>query len=271
MITGERTPALEGTGAVRSVLALIGAVAITAAGIVAWNGGALGSLRSVGYEAPAGMAVLGFVIGAGAFFAPCAFVMFPAYVSYYVTLGGGGVRQAVPLGLSCAAGAITFFAIIGVAIAAVGGGVAPFLIGAKPIVAVIIVGLGLAQLFDVRLPRIPPTGMPKIVQGRSAAVTLFAYGFGYGLASTGCTLPLYVSITVIPLTSGFSGAAASAFAAFALAIAMLMLVTTLLLATARQQVVEVLQRAAIRIKKASGVVLILAGLYMLYFYLRAGM
>lgn len=69
-------------------------------------------------------------------------------------------------------------------------------------------------------------------------------------------MPLYVSITIIPLTSGFSGAAASAFAALALAIAMLIVVTRLLVATARQQVVEVLQHAAIRIKKASGVVLI---------------
>jgi cytochrome c biogenesis protein CcdA len=100
-------------------------------------------------------------------------------------------------------------------------------------------------------------------------VTLFAYGFGYGLASTGCTLPLYVSITVLPLTSGFSGAAA-AFAAFALAIAVLMLTTTLLVGAAKQQLVEALQQSTIRIKQASGVVLILAGLYLMYFYVRAG-
>ena len=255
----------------RGMLAAVGAAAIAGAGVLAWNGGALGGLHGVGYEAPAGMALVGFVIGAGAFFAPCAFVMFPAYVSYYVSLGGGGVRHAIPLGLSCAAGAITFFALIGAVIAAVGGGVAPYLIAAKPIVAVIIVGLGIVQLLDVRLPRIPRAGISNISQGHSAAVTLFAYGFGYGLASTGCTLPLYVSITVIPLTGGFSGSAASAFAAFALAIAVLMLATTLLVATARQQLLELLQHAATRIKKASGVVLILAGLYMFYFYLRAGM
>ena len=268
MIARDSVRASEGTGALRGLLAFVGATAIAGAGILAWNGGALGGLRAVAYEAPAGMALLGFVIGTGAFFAPCAFVMFPAYVSYYVSLGGGGARQAVPLGLSCAAGAITFFAMIGAVIAAVGGGVAPYLIAAKPIVAVIIVGLGIVQLLDVQLPRIPRTGISTIVQGHSAAVTLFAYGFGYGLASTGCTLPLYVSITVIPLTSGFSGSAASAFA---LAIAVLMLATTMLVASARRQLVERLQHAAIRIKKASGVVLILAGLYMLYFYLRAGM
>ena len=260
-----------GTRAAQALAALVGAVAIAGAGTLAWNGGALGGLRGVGYDAPVGMALLGFVIGAGAFFAPCAFVMFPAYVSFYVSLGGGGVRHAVPLGLACAAGAITFFAAIGGVIAAVGGGVAPYLLAAKPMVALIIVGLGIVQLLDVRLPAVPRWGMTRMIEGRSAVVTLFAYGFGYGLASTGCTLPLYVSITVIPLTSGFSGSAASAFAAFTLAIAILMLVTTLLVAAARQELIEALQHAATRIKRASGLVLIAAGLYMLYFYLRAGM
>ena len=67
-----------------------------------------------------------------------------------MSLGGGGVRHAAPLGLACAAGAITFFAAIGGMIAAVGGGLAPYLIAAKPIVALIIIGLGIVQLLDVR-------------------------------------------------------------------------------------------------------------------------
>ena len=70
-----------GTGAARGIAALVAAVAIAGAGTLAWNSGALGGLRGVGYDAPTGMALLGFLIGAGAFFAPCAFVMFPAYVS----------------------------------------------------------------------------------------------------------------------------------------------------------------------------------------------
>jgi cytochrome c-type biogenesis protein len=245
-------------------------VILAGAGTLAWHAGAVAGLRWVAYEAPLGMALLGFVIGAGAFFAPCAFVLFPAYVSYYVSVAGGGIRHALPLGLACAAGAITFFAAVGMVIAAVGGGIAPYLLATKPFVALVVVGLGVVQLLDVRLPAVAGGAVTRIVPGRSVPVTLFAYGFGYGLASTGCTLPLYVSITVLPLTSGFSGAAAAAFTAFALAIAVLMLTTTLLVAAAKQQVVEALQRSAIRIKRASGVVLILAGLYLLYFYVRAG-
>ena len=100
---------------------------------------------------------------------------------------------------------------------------------------------------------------------------MFLYGFGYALATTGCTLPLYVSITVLPLTSGFSGAALLTFLAFATALAVLMLVTTLLVGLAKQRILDAFQRSTPLIKRASGVVLIVAGLYLGYYYLAAGM
>ena len=108
-------------------------------------------------------------------------------------------------------------------------------------------------------------------RGVPVGVAVFLYGFGYALASTGCTLPLYVSITVLPLTSGFSGAALLTFLAFASAMAILMLVTTLLVGLAKRQLVAAFQRSTAWIKRASGVVLILAGLYLGYYYVAAGM
>ena len=52
------------TGAARGIVALVGAAAIAGAGMLAWYAGALGGLRGIDYEAPAGMALLGFLIGA---------------------------------------------------------------------------------------------------------------------------------------------------------------------------------------------------------------
>jgi cytochrome c-type biogenesis protein len=219
------------------------------------------------------MAALGFLAGVGGFFAPCAFALFPAYVSYYLASAGeaGGSRRALGLGLSCAAGAILFFALVGGVITVIGGGVGPYLVATKPVVALAVVGLGIVQLLDLRLPvptlalRLGPLGaMP-------AALAVFLYGFGYALASTGCTLPLYVSITVLPLTSGFTGAPLVTFAAFATAMALLMLATSLLVGLARRNLVAALQRSSGWIKRASGAVLILAGLYLAYYYIRAGM
>ncbi|MDP3767614.1 MAG: hypothetical protein Q8S13_06335, partial [Dehalococcoidia bacterium] len=69
----------------------------------------------------------------------------------------------------------------------------------------------------------------------------------------------------------FAGAALLTFLAFASAMAILMLVTTLLVGLAKQRLVAVFQRSTGWIKRASGVVLILVGLYLGYFYLAAGM
>jgi hypothetical protein len=44
----------------------------------------------VEFESPLSLAALGFLAGTGGFFAPCAFALFPAYVSYYLDLKHGG-------------------------------------------------------------------------------------------------------------------------------------------------------------------------------------
>jgi cytochrome c-type biogenesis protein len=253
--------------------ALAGLLLLGLIGWAAWNYGALGGLERVEFDSPLSLAALGFVAGIGGFFAPCAFALFPGYVSYYLSAGGDGssVGRSFGLGLACAAGAAVFFALVGIAITLVGGAVSPYLIATKPAIALAVVVLGVVQMLDVRMPSLAlPLGV-RMDRGLPLGVAIFLYGFGYALASTGCTLPLYVSITVLPLTSGFSGAALLTFLAFASAMAILMLLTTLLVGLAKQQLVVAFQRWTGWIKRASGVVLILAGLYLGYYYVAAGM
>jgi cytochrome c-type biogenesis protein len=236
------------------------------AGWLVWAQGAVVGLRFVEFESPGSLAALGFLAGIGAFFAPCAFALFPGYVSYYLTATGesGSLGRSLGLGLACTAGAASFFALVGATITLIGGAVSPYLIGAKPAVALAVVALGVVQVLDIRMPSLAlPLGVSPD-RGVPVAAAIFLYGFGYALASTGCTLPLYVSITVLPLTSGFSGAALLTFLAFASAMAILMLVTTLLIGLAKQQLITGFQRWTGWIKRASGVVLILAGLYLGY-------
>ena len=164
-----------------------------------------------------------------------------------------------------------FFALAGVIITLAGGAISPYLVKTKPVIALAVAGLGVVQILDVRLPSLV---LPRGFGGERALpamAAMFLYGFGYALASTGCTLPLYVSITVLPLTSGFSGAALLTFLAFATAMAILMLATTVLVGLAKESLLRRLQASTMWIKRGSGVVLILAGLYLAYYYLRAGM
>lgn len=253
--------------------AAIGLLVVVLIGWAAWNYGAVGGLRWVEFDSPSTLAALGFIAGIGAFFAPCAFALFPGYISYYLASTGTGREtpaRSLVLGLTCAAGSALFFALAGVAITLVGGAVSPYLIATKPLIALAVVVLGLVLVADVRLPSV---GVPlgAAVRRLPPAAGLFLYGFGYALASTGCTLPLYVSIIVLPLTSGFSGAALLTFGSFAVAMALMMLLTSLLVGLAKARLLGRIQASTAWIKRASGAVLVLAGLYLGYYYIRAGM
>lgn len=253
--------------------ALAGLLVLALVGWLAWNEGALVGLRWVEFDSPLTLAAFGFVAGIGAFFAPCAFALFPGYVSYYLASSGTdreSLGRSLLIGLTCAAGSTLFFAIVGVAITLLGGSISPYLIATKPVIALAVVVLGLALVVDVRLPSFAlPLGA---VGGRfPPGAGMFLYGFGYALASTGCTLPIYVSIIVLPLTSGFAGAALLTFVSFAAAMALMMVLTSLLVGLAKVSLLQRLQASTVWIKRASGLVLILAGLYLGYYYVAAGM
>ncbi|MCI0371663.1 MAG: hypothetical protein L0214_09825 [candidate division NC10 bacterium] len=271
---GETSRAVEGGRPVLRGLAppLLGVLVLGLLGWAAWTYVAVPGLPGVAFDAPLSLAAFGFLAGISAFLAPCAFALFPAYVSYYLSLSGepGGVRRSLGLGLACAAGSSLFFAVVGIIIALAGGAISSYLIAAKPFVALAVVALGIVQVFDVRLPSLAPPAW-GLGGNLPPALAVFLYGFAYALASTGCTLPLYVSITVLPLTTGYSGAALLTFLAFAAAMAALMLATTLLVGLARHNLVRALQGSVGWVKRVSGVVLILAGLYLGYYYVRAGM
>lgn len=269
---------ISGTGrsfsaGVRLATSAVGLVLLTVIGWLAWNRGALVGLRWVEFDSPLTLAAFGFVAGVGAFFAPCAFALFPAYISYYLTTVGArreSPGRSLALGLACAAGSALFFALAGVAIALMGGVISGYLIALKPVVAIGVVLLGVGLVADVRLPSVSMS-LGATGTRLPAAAGVFLYGFGYALASTGCTLPIYVSIIVLPLTSGFAGAALVTFASFALAMALMMLLTSLLVGLAKASVLRRLQASTVWIKRVSGVVLIVAGLYLGYYYIAAGM
>ena len=267
------TPRRPSSAGVRITASIVGLLLLAATGWLAWNQGAIAGLRWVDFDSPLALAAFGFVAGVGAFFAPCAFSLFPAYISYYLTTAGTGPespRRSLALGLTCAGGSVAFFALAAVAITLLGGVASHYLVATKPAIAVAVVLLGVTMLADVRLPSVSfPFGSGWLRLPSMAG--LFLYGFGYALATTGCTLPIYVSIIVLPLTSGFSGAALITFASFAAAMAFMMILTSLLVGLAKASALRWLQASTVWIKRTSGVVLIAAGLYLGYYYIAAGM
>ncbi|MBI1893093.1 MAG: hypothetical protein HYS14_03145, partial [Candidatus Rokubacteria bacterium] len=67
------------------------------------------------------------------------------------------------------------------------------------------------------------------------------------------------------------GAALLTFMSFASAMALMMLLTSLLVGLAKASLLRRLSVSTVWIKRASGLVLVLAGLYLGYYYVAAGM
>lgn len=266
----------------RLVVSLAGLAAIAGAGWVAWNSYAIPGLRTFDPDSYLAVALFGFLAGVGAFFAPCAVSLFPAYVSYYLALPSGNpgsdgpsVAQSVRRGSACALGALTFFVAVGLVLSLVAAPIAPYLIRTKPFVAAAIVILGIILLLDWSPPTswlaFTPRSRALGQTGGSATRGLFLYGFGYGLASTGCTLPLYVSVIVLPLTSGQPGSAFVTFLSFGAAMALVMLVASILVGLSQESLIRRLQGTTTWVRRVCGAILILAGLYAGYYYVVAGM
>jgi len=265
---------------VSPLLASLGALALIAlGGWYLWNRWVMDLLGSLDPSSPIPLATFGFLAGLIAFFSPCAFSLFPGYISYALTLTdakemkGGRLSSALRLGFASAVGAVLFFLLVGIGLSALGGALFPFLVTAKPILALAIVLLGFMLVVD-RSPNLPLPQALIPVRGNPASSPwkgAFLYGFGYGLASTGCTLPVYMSAVIFPFVSGHALAGFITFLSFAIAMGLLMLTVTLLVGLSRQALIQRLQASTGTLKRIGGIVLILVGLYAGYYHLIAGM
>jgi cytochrome c-type biogenesis protein len=250
------------------------------AGWYAWTRLVLPLAPRIDPASPLALSVFGLLVGTAALFSPCAFPLFPAYITWYLALddrAGATSRlwRSLGYGAVCGLGAVVFFLLIGMGLSALGGTLSRYLIRAKPVVALILVGMGVVMLADRALP-VPTwasggTLLTAPADERGPLYSLFLYGFGYGLASTGCTLPIYVGLVVFPLSSGAFTRAFTAFLSFALAMGGLMMLLTVLIAGSKQTLLRHLLASTLRIRQASGVLLVLIGLYLGYYFLKAGM
>jgi cytochrome c biogenesis protein CcdA len=278
---GQTIPAARSKLRAAASLALYGALiaGIGLAGWYGWSALVLPLAHLVDPTAPLALTLFGLLAGTAALFAPCAFPLFPAYVTWYLSLDDyapetGRLWRSLGYGLTCGFGAVVFFLLLGAGLAALGGALSGYLIAAKPFIALILVGAGAAMLADLSLSLPKWPGMGTSLTGQAARRPrrgLFLYGFGYGLASTGCTLPIYVGLVVFPLSSGAFGRALLAFVSFAAAMGGLMTLLTVCIGLSKRTLVQHLIASTALIRRVSGVVLILIGLYVGYYFLTAGM
>ena len=176
------------------------------------------------------------------------------------------------MGAVVSSGFVLLFAAAGLAISA--GGSA--LLAAMPALGIVIGGalilVGLWMLagrtlytgvFERLASRI---GDPGTVSTRG----FFLFGLAYGAASLSCTLPVFLAVIGSSLAAGGALAGAGQFLSFGLGMAAVLMVLTLALAFFKQGLVKWLRVAVPYVRLASAVLLVLAGAYIVYYWLSSG-
>lgn len=253
------------------------------AGLGAWSSYVLPNLVRISTFSTGTVLVFAFFAGLISFFAPCAMPLLPAYISFYLGSISGdsedktGIIHPFRLGLTGALGIIVFFGLIGAILSAIGISAAPYFVNFKPVIAIILILLGISIYRGYSLDRGLLGKIARKVMknenspGLGSYGKVFLFGAGYGAASLGCTLPLFLGIVLYPLTGGAFVAALATFLVYSSAMGLMMLLTTLLVARSKEVVLTEMTGSMVRIKRASGAVLVLVGIYLMYYYLVYGM
>jgi len=217
-------------------------------------------------------------LGVLTFLSPCSFPMLPGYFTYYIKAQNdrGGKRiSSLLAGSLSALGIITFFLLIGIAVAIFGSLVSSWLIFLLPVMGVIIFLLGLLTVLGkdaflekgMDLIKAPFVWAISKVRGQrtedSGAGGLFAYGFGYGAASSSCMALPFIFMVLMGFSIGFLGGIL-AFIIYSLTIGTMMVVFSTL-ASSSSTFINYALRSSAKVKLVSGILMMAAGVLILLY------
>ena len=213
---------------------------------------------------------------------PCGFAMLPAYLSLFLGSQEGSFYErsiwlrtlkALFVGLTVSAGFVVLFAVIGTGVSAGGR----FLIPAMPWIAILI-GVGLATLglwmlagrsvyagFLARLAS--RIGDPRSIGVRG----FFLFGVAFGAASLSCTLPIFLVVVGSALATGEVLSGLVQFFSYGMGMGLVLILLTLGSALFKEGFsLTGLQGVFPYVERASAVILLAVGSYIVYYWLFTG-
>lgn len=216
-----------------------------------------------------------FAAGLIAAFNPCGFAMLPTYLTYFLGLEADetstakSVLRGGKVGLALSAGFLTVFGIFGLLFEVIlSGGARSSVQSSLWVVTigsgVLVFVLGTAMLRGFQ----PVLNLPKLQMGTGSREvgSMYLFGVSYGMVSLGCTIgPFLVAVSGSVSNAGVAGASLWAFVAYALGMGSVILFLTMALAAGRRGVANKMRSLLPLINKISGVLLVLAGVYLVFY------
>jgi len=217
--------------------------------------------------------VFSFTLGAGTFFAPCAFPLLPGYVAYFLgnedddgDSRGRRVGRAALVGLVTSLGFFLVYGVLAVLVAIVGTGPLGGISVLELIVGSLLVVLGFGMVtgrfaagsLHVQLP-----------ERRRSVLGYFLFGVVYAAAAAGCTAGIFVAVAGFAVTST-PPTAIAIFAAYAFGMSVLMVGVTMLSALGKATLLRSMSRHTGTLTRVAGGVLIVAGVVQVAFFFFPG-
>lgn len=210
---------------------------------------------------------------------PCGFAMLPAYLSYFIGRTGENstashdLLRGAGVGLGMTTGVMTVFLTAGALISAAGTAIARYIPWLGLVIGAIVVIIGLAMLARPRL-QIGLT-MPNPAESRSSVMSaggyraFYLFGTGYGLASLGCTLPIFLIVTSQALAAGGFVPGLLVFLAYGLGMGLVLLVLSVAAGIGRGLLAQSLRTLIPYLRLAGAVGMVAAGSYLIYYQFTA--
>jgi cytochrome c biogenesis protein CcdA len=232
-----------------------------------------GVLLALGTKAPLGYAV---VAGMVASVNPCGFVLLPAYLGLYLgddrVSGHRPIGRAIVVSVTVTASFVLLFGLAGIIASLAASAVTSALpwIGAAVGAGLILLGGVLASGRELHAPLGPRAAHHLKAAARTRGVGGYAaYGVAYGLASLGCTLPVFLGVVGTSLQLHGVADAVAQFVLFGIGMGAVLASLTILTAWFGEGLVTRMRSLAPHIGWASAVLLWLAGAYVVYYWLIA--
>ena len=248
-----------------------------------------------------------FAVGAGVmvFFSPCSFPMLPGYMSFYLAnkkqrtgkFDETAARETLPDGLAAAAGLAGVLLLIGILLIPFVSVIGGLLGHLELLIGIVLTGLGVVMVMEYDSEKIVQPFRKLVAQIGSSApalmakqgiekgikattgkdfsfsdnsdgtrIGLFWYGVAYGSAAAGCVAPVVIGLLTASISQGII-TGLLVFLIFAMTAGILMVAFTMMVAASETTIVDRMKASTRQIEMAGGIIMIVIGIYLMYYYL----
>jgi cytochrome c-type biogenesis protein len=200
---------------------------------------------------------------------PCGFPLLPAFLSFYLgadedRLPSAPTRilQGLLVGGLVALGFLGLFAVVGLPVSLGVGAIADAVpwFGLATGVALALAGLSVVVGRRMGLAFVP---RPR-VRSERPFVAMVLFGVGYGAASLGCTLPIFLALVGASLGAD----KVKVFLAYGAGMAVVLMALAVAVACAREGIARRLRALVPHVGRLAGVLLTASGAYLIYYWAR---